>query len=57
MDKNNQNVRGCCHYLDKCIGTVQSICNLRLNVSHKNLVVSQNGSNYDYHFSFKELLK
>ena len=36
-------------------GTAHSICNLKYGIPKKVPVVSQNGSNYDYHLIIKQL--
>ena len=43
-----------CHYTGKCSSVVHSICNLKFKVLNEIPVVFRNGSNYDYHFIFKE---
>ena len=53
--KNYGNVRNHCHYTSKYTGTANSIYNLKLNVPNKIPIVFYNDSNYDYHFSIKEL--
>ena len=48
-------VRDHCHYTGKYRGSGHSICNLKYSVPKKILIVFHNGSNYDYHFTIKEL--
>ena len=55
-DKHHWKVRDDCHFRGKCIDKPHSICNLRFHVLHKILVVLHNGSNYDYHFTMKDLV-
>ena len=50
-------VRDYCHYTGKYKGAADSICNLKFNVPNEIPVISHNGSNYDYHFIIKELVK
>ena len=50
-------VRDHCHHKCKYRGAARSICNLKFNVSNGIPVVFHNGSNYDYHFIMKELVK
>ena len=54
-DKNYCKVKDHCHYTGECGGTAHSICNLKYSVPKKVPVVFHNGSNYDYHFTIKEL--
>ena len=44
-----------CHFTSKYWGAAHSICNLKFNVPNKILVAFQNDSNYDYHFTIREL--
>ena len=53
--KNYQKVRGHCHYTDKYRAAACGICNLKFNVPNEIHVVFSSGSNYDYHFTIKEL--
>ena len=55
--KNYQKLRNHWHYTGKYRGAAHGICNLKFNVSNETLAVFRNGSNYDYHFMIKELLK
>ena len=45
------------HCTGKCRGAAHTICNLRHSKPKNIPVISQNGSNYDYHFIIKELAK
>ena len=61
-DKNEKNkfklyqkVRDHCHCTGKFRGAAHSICNLRCKVPQEIPVKIHNGSNYDYHFIFREL--
>ena len=47
-------VRDNCHFTSKYRSAAHSICNLRFNVPNE-IPVVHNGSNYDYHFTVKEL--
>ena len=53
--KNYWKFRDYCHYTGKYRGAEHSICNLRFNVPNEIPVVFHNGSNYDSHFTIKEL--
>ena len=55
-DKKYHKVRDHCHYTGKYRGSGHSICNLKYSVPKKILIVFHNGSNYDYHFTIKELV-
>ena len=57
IDKKKQEVRDHCHYTGKYRGATHNICNLRYKVPKKIPVVFHNGSNYDYHFIIKDLVK
>ena len=46
-----------CCYTDKHIGAAYSICNLKCKTPRKIVVVFHNGSNYDYKFIIKGLVK
>ena len=48
-------VRDHCHYTGENRGAVHTICNLKYIVPEKIPIISNNGSNYDYHFMIKEL--
>ena len=50
-------MRDNCHHATKYSGAANSISNLKFNVPYEIPVVFHNGSNYDYHFIVKELLK
>ena len=52
---NYQKVRDHCHYPGKYWGAVHSICNLTFDMPNEIPVVFQRGSNYDTHFTIKEL--
>ena len=54
-DKNYQKSGGHCHFTGKCRGAAHSICNLIFNIPNEIPVVFHNESNYDYHFTIKEL--
>ena len=54
-DKNYRKVRDHVHHTGKYRGAAHSIYNLKFYVPNEILVVSHNGSNYDYHFIIKEL--
>ena len=54
---NYQKVRDHCHYTGKYRGAAHSICNLKFNVPNELPVVFPNGSNYDYYFITKELVR
>ena len=56
-DKKQQKVRDHCHETGKYRGTAHNICNLRYKVPKEIPVVFHNGSNYDYHFIIKALVK
>ena len=48
-------VRDHCHYAGEYRGTVHSICNLKYTISEKSNIIFHSVSNYDYHFTLKEL--
>ena len=54
---NYKKVRYHCHYAGKYRGATQSICNLKFNMDNGIPVVFNKYSNYDYHFTIKELAK
>ena len=54
---NYKKVRYHCHYTGKYRGATQSICNLKFNMHNGIFVVFDKCSNYDYHFTIKELAK
>ena len=54
-DKDYQRVRDHCSYTGKCRGAAHSICNWKNNVPNNISLVFYNGSNYNYHFTIKEL--
>ena len=56
-DKNYQKVRNHSHYTGNYRGAAHSICNLKYSISMEIPVVFHSGSNYDYHFVVKELVK
>ena len=45
------------HYIGKYGGTAYSMFNLKNNVPNEIPIVFHNGSNYDYHFVIKKLVK
>ena len=58
---NYRRVRDHCHYIGNYRGEAHSICNLKLNLSDEipvvfnfQILIFNNGSNYDYHFVIKE---
>ena len=53
--KNHWKVTSHCHCNCKFRDGVTSICNLKFNVPNDVPAVFNNGSNYDYHFTIKEL--
>ena len=53
--KLNHKVRDYCHYTRKFRGTAHNNCNLRYRIPKEILIVSHNGSTYDYHFIIKQL--
>ena len=54
-DKKYWKVRDHCHYVEEYRGVAHSICNLKYSVPKKNPIAFHNGSNYDYHFTIKDL--
>ena len=54
-DKKYSKVRDHCHYAGEYKGAAHSICNLKYSIPKKFPVVFHNGTNYDYHFTIKEL--
>ena len=54
-DKKYCKVRYHCHYVEEYRGVAHSICNLKYSVPKKNPIAFHNGSNYDYHFTIKDL--
>ena len=54
-DKNYRQTRDHSPSTGKHRGTAHSICNLRFNVPSKIPIVFRKGSNYDLHFTIKEL--
>ena len=54
-DKKYHKVRDHCHYTGEYRGAAHSRCNLKYNIPKDIPVVSHNGSNYDDHFTIKEL--
>ena len=48
-------VRDDCHYTGEYRGTTHSICNLKYSVPKNFFIAFNNGSNYTYHFTVKEL--
>ena len=53
--KKNNKARYNCHYKGEYRGAARSICNLKYSVPKMNLILFQNGSNFDYHFIIKNL--
>ena len=54
-DKKHCKVWDCCHYTREYRGAAHAIGILQYNVPKEILLVSHNGSNYDYHFIIIEL--
>ena len=54
-DKKYRKVRDHCHYTLEYRSAAHSICNLKFSVPKKVSIAFHNGSNYDYHFTIKEL--
>ena len=54
-DQNYGKVKNHCYYTGEYRDAAHSTSNLRFNISNKITVVSENESNYDYHFIIKEL--
>ena len=54
-DKDYQRVRDHCSYMGKYRGAAHSICNWKNNVANKISLAFYSGSNYNYHFTIKEL--
>ena len=54
---NKKKVKDHCHYTGKFRGAAHSICNLRCEIQKEIPVIFHNGSTYDYHFIFEELVK
>ena len=52
-DKEYNKIRDLCHYTGECRGAPHSIFNLKYSVPKKILIVSHNGSYYDYPFIIK----
>ena len=52
---NYQKVGDHFHYTSKYRGAEHSICNLKFNVPNEIPVIFHKGSNYNYHFTIKEL--
>ena len=50
-------VRDHCHYTGEYRGAAHRMCNLKYSVPKEIPIVFHNGSNYDYHFTIKELAK
>ena len=56
-EKEYHKVKDYFHFTGKCRGVAHVICNLKYSIPKKYPVVVHNGSNYDYHFIIKELVK
>ena len=56
-DKKYSKVKDHCHYTEEYGGVVHSIFNLHYSLPKSIPIVFHNGSNYDYHFTIKELLQ
>ena len=54
-DKTFRKVRDHCHYARQYRDAAHNICSLKYSVPKKIPIVSNNGSNFDYHFVIKEL--
>ena len=55
--KKYRKVRDHCHYTGEYRGAGHSIYDLKFSVLRKIPIAFPNGSNYDYHFTMKELAK
>ena len=56
-EKEYHKVKDYFHFTGKCRGVAHVICNLKYSIPKKYPAVVHNGSNYDYHFIIKELVK
>ena len=56
-EKEYHKVKNYFHFTGKYRGVAHVICNLKYSIPKKCPVVVHNGSNYDYHFIIKELVK
>ena len=56
-DKDYHKVKDHCHYTGKYRCAAYSICNLKYSIPKGIAVVFHNGSNYNYHFIIKQLVK
>ena len=56
-EKEYHKVKDYFHFTGKYRGVAHVICNLKYSIPKKYPVVVHNGSNYDYHFIIKELVK
>ena len=56
-DKKYRKVRYPCHYTGKYRGSAHSICSLKYSVPKNIPIALHNASNYDYHFTIKELVE
>ena len=56
-NKKYHKVRNHCHYTEEYRGVAHSICDLKYSVPRKIPIVFHKGSNYDYHFTIKELAR
>ena len=54
-DKKYRKVNDHCHYTGKYRGAAHNKCNLKYSFPKEIPMVFHNGSNYDYHFTIKEL--
>ena len=54
-DKKYRKVRDHCHYIGKYRGAAHNIYNSKYSVTKKIPAIFHNRSNYDYHFTIKEL--
>ena len=56
-DRNASKVRDHCHYIGKYRGSAHSICHLKYSVPKEISLVFHKGSNYDYCFIIKKLIR
>ena len=56
-DKKYCKNRDHCHYTKEYRAAAHSICNLKYSVPKEIPIAFHNGSNYDYYFIIKELVK
>ena len=57
VSRNYGRVRDHCHYTGKYKAAAHSICNSRHKRTYEIPVVYRNLSNYDYHFTIKQLVE